>query len=300
MRLPFWIWFIYFDVKFWFLTVPAAIILMLAGWYGANWLGGLRWAAFGAAALLTISFPIAAVIYVVAEFHSAANLARLQRTLDRDETVDGLPLPAGSTIGFRDEAHSIVVSIDLPRATDIRGLRVVGTLTWYDFSQLWSGSLAEDQRLDGWPCRAGAVEFDNQGVVQKCELAAEHELLGLTLPPGTNVSRGTDGKAWDFRLPADAGLAVPLLAATVPPGVTLSVASNGRLERIASGHGQAIVVRGVPLNSMNFYVRGDQVVAGLAEPFMVAGEMRPAETGIRIDLPTGGVSLAGKNWWLSE
>ena len=35
-------------------------------------------------------------------------------------------------------------------------------------------------------------------------------------------------------------------------------------------------------------------------PFMVAGEMQPAETGVRIDLANGAVSLAGKNWWLSE
>jgi hypothetical protein len=68
---------------------------------------------------------------------------------------------------------------------------------------------------------------------------------------------------------------------------------------MTSGRGQTIVVRGAPLNSMNRYGRGDQVVA-LAAPFMVAGEMRPAETGVRIDLATGGISLAGKNWWLSE
>jgi len=35
----------------------------------------------------------------------------------------------------------------------------------------------------------------------------------------------------------------------------------------------------------------------LTEPF--AGEMRPADTGVSIDLTTGDVALAGKNWWLS-
>jgi hypothetical protein len=38
-------------------------------------------------------------------------------------------------------------------------------------------------------------------------------------------------------------------------------------------------------------------VAALAAPFVVAGEMRPAGTGVRIDLITGEVSLAGENWW---
>jgi hypothetical protein len=34
----------------------------------------------------------------------------------------------------------------------------------------------------------------------------------------------------------------------------------------------------------------------LKEPFAVAGEMRPADTDVSIDLTTGDVALAGKNW----
>jgi hypothetical protein len=300
MRTEFWAWFVYLDVKFWFLALPAAIVLMLIGWHAAHWPRGLRWAAFGAAALLAVPFPVAAVLVIIDEIRSAANLAALQRTLDHDETVAGLPLSSGSRIYFRDQAHSSVVSIDLSRATNIRGMHMVGTLTWNDFGHVWSGTLAEDQRLGGWPCRAGLVEFDNDGMVTSCELAAVHELLGFALPPGTNVTRGNADKPWAFRLPPDAGLAIPALSTVAPAGVSLSVASDGRVESINSGRGQTIVVRGVPLNSMNVYLRGDQVVASLAEPFMVAGEMRPAETGIRIDLSTGAISLASKNWWLSE
>jgi hypothetical protein len=103
-----------------------------------------------------------------------------------------------------------------------------------------------------------------------------------------------------LRLPEDAGLAMPALSTTAPPGVTLLVTSNGRLENMSSGHGQTIVVRGVPLNSMNLSLRGDHVVAALAAPFMVDGEMRPAATGVQVDLPSGGIVLARKNWWLSE
>jgi hypothetical protein len=300
VNLPPWVWFMYFDVRFWFVSVPAAIALVLIGWFGADWLRGLRWAAFGAAALLALPFPIVGALVIIGEIRSAMDLAALQRTLDRDETIAGMPLPAGSTIGFRDKAHSNVVSIDLPRATNILGLRIVGTMDWSDFSHVWSGTLAEDQHVDGWPCRAGAVEFDKGGVVQSCDLAAAHELLGFALPRGAHVTRGSADKPWDIRLPAGAAMAVPALATTAPAGVTLSIAGDGRVERIASGHGQTIVVRGVPLNTMSLYVRGDQVVAALAAPFMVAGEMQSAETGVRIDLANGAISLAGKNWWLSE
>jgi hypothetical protein len=290
---------VYIDVTYWFVTVPAAIVLLLVGWYGAGWLHRLRWVAYAAAAFLIAPFPVVATVAIVDDILSAANLAAVQRTLDRDETVAGLTLPAGSKIQFTDKTRFGIAAIDLPRATDILGVRLAGTLLWSDVSHDWNGTLDEDQRLDGWPCRAGPVEFDNDGIVQRCELAAAHELLGFTLPPGSVVTRG-NGKPWDLRLPENVGLAVSALSTMAPPGVTLSVASSGRLERMSSGHGQTIVVRGAPLNSMNLHVRGDQVVATLAAPFMVAGEMRPAETGVRIDLPTGAISLAAKNWWLSE
>jgi hypothetical protein len=102
-----------------------------------------------------------------------------------------------------------------------------------------------------------------------------------------------------LHLPDNAGLVIPALAATAPPGTTLHVTHNGRLESASSGNGATMVVRGVPLDSMNLYVRGDRVVAPLKEPFAVAGEMRPADTAVSIDLTTGDVALAGKNWWLS-
>ena len=115
------------------------------------------------------------------------------------------------------------------------------------------------------------------------------------LPPGTTVTRDADQAHWNLDLPDNAGLVIPALAATAPPRTTLRVTHNGRLES-ASGNGATMVVRGVPLNSMNLYVRGARVVALLKEPFAVAGEMRPADTDVSIDLTTGDVALAGKNW----
>jgi hypothetical protein len=296
--LPFWI--VYSVVTYWFLTIPAAIVLMLIGWYGDSWLHGLRSAVFAAAALLVAPFPIAAASIIIDQIKSSSNLAALQRTLDRDETIAGLELPAGSKIYFTDKTHTGISAIDLPAAAHILGKHVVGTLDWSLDGHVWTGSLAGDQHLDGWPCRAGPVEFDNDGTVQECTLATAHEMLGLALPAGTLVTRGRDDKPWALHLPEDAGLALPALATMAPHGATVFVTSHGRVERISSGDSRTIVVRGVPLDSMSLYARGDQVVAALAVPFMVAGEMRPAGTGVRIDLPTGGVALAARNWWLSE
>jgi hypothetical protein len=296
--LPWWFWLAYADVTYWLITVPAALVLGLVGWYGARWLGGLSWVAFAGAALLAVPFPVAGLLLVVLEIRDAIKQATLQRTLAHDEILAGLPLPAGSRIRFRDKEHSHIVSIDLPHAADIFGMRLEGTLRRDDRERLWSGTLAENQWIDGWPCRAGTlvfekdgIAFDDGGVVRRCTLAAPHELLGLRLPPGTRVTRGGEEKPWNLLLPADAGVDIPTLATTAPPGVTLWLANDGRLERMGCGHGQTIVVRGVLLNTADLRLRGEQLVADLAVPCVIAGETEPAGRRVAIDLTSGSVSV---------
>jgi hypothetical protein len=237
---------------------------------------------------------------VVGELRTAAARAAYERTLYSDETIGGLRLPSGSTLRFRDKSHLNIVSVDLPGPAMVLSMPLSGVLVWSEASQVWSSTLAENYSLRGWPCHAGVIEFDAKGVIQSCDIAAGLSLLGLELPPGTHVTRGGEGKPWAFGLPSDAGLAMSELSTWAPAGVTLSVDDDGHIARITSGHGQTIFVQGVPLNSMNFYRRGDKVLAALAQPFMVAGEMRPVDTGVTVDINTGATSLASKHWWLSE
>jgi len=301
MKIDFPFWFLYFlfDIKLWFLSVPAAFALIFAGWYGGAWLGPIRWLAFALAAFLALPFPVTGIFLLWDESRSAAAMAEVTQTLDQDETIAGMLLPAGSKILFWDNTHSQVASIELGRPANLWGMDLSGTLVWND-GERWAAELTKNQAAGGWPCRAGPIEFDSKGVIQSCELAEPHRLLGFALPAGTHVSRGGTGKAWSFWLPPDEGLALPLLAATAPGGVTLFVADDGRLEMINSGNGRTIAVRGVPLNSMNFYIRGDKAVAALAEDFIADGALLSKETGVEIDLKTGHVTRASKNWWLAE
>jgi hypothetical protein len=300
--MPWWFWLAYAVVKFWLVTIPVAITLTMTAWYGAPWLGGLRWVLIAAVVLLALPFPAAAVVIIYQSFDAT----RFWRALEVTETIAGLPLPAGSKVRYADKKHSMLVSIELPNVFEIRGMRLIGPLQpwgkWRGVDGVWGGNLAEDQRLDGFPCRAGrfpfdkfgGVMFDGTGVIHRCTLASEHELLGLKLPRGTAVWRGNDSTAWELLLLADTGVDIPVLATTAPPGVTLSVANDGRLLRIDSGHGQTIVVRGVPLNSKSFELQGGIVVSELAEPFAVVGEMRSAGTKVRVDLATGNVAVTGE------
>src|SRR5262245_7783821 len=300
--LPWWFWLAYADVKFWFMTIPLAITLALVAWYAPPWLGALRWILIAAVVLLALPFPGAGAVILYQSFDAT----RYWRTLKVAESISGLPVSAGSKVQFADKTQSIPVSIELPHVTEIRGMRLTGTLRpWRrrgDIVTHWGGNLATDQTFDGLPCRAGpypfdkagGIIFDDVGTIHRCTLATEHELFGLKLPPGTTVSRGNEEKPWSLLLPASTGVYIPALATMAPGGVTLDVANDGRLVEIGSGHGQTIVVRGVPLNSKTIVLQGEIVISELAEPFAVARQMRPSGTAVRIDLATGNLAVAGQ------
>jgi hypothetical protein len=298
LHFPFWFTAGVFVVVGWYVSVPAIIVLGVVGCF-VEMNRGWRVAVFGTAALLSAPLMVYAVLTINDDAKYKRWRAEVHRTLERDETVTGMALPAGSDIDFTDKSRTQIRLVRLPAVTDIRGVQVTGTLEWQDFSQAWQGTLAGDQIVGGLPCAAGFITFDHDGAVHECKLAAAHAFLGFALPPGTTLTRGADRAHWSLHLPDNAGLVIPALAATAPPGATLLVTHNGRLESASSGNGATMVVRGVPLDSMNLLVRGDRVVAPLKEPFAVAGEMRPADTAVSIDLTTGDVALAGKNWWLS-
>jgi len=110
--------------------------------------------------------------------------------------------------------------------------------------------------------------------LHRFELAAAHEFFGLMFPTGTVIRRGSSNRPWEFRLPPTTGVNVPAFATTAPPGVTLTVSKDGRLERIGSGHGQTITVRGLPLSSKRFRLEGDTVVSEPADSFLLGGVMQ--------------------------
>jgi hypothetical protein len=261
---PFWFIAGYVVVVGWYVSVPAIVVLGLVG-CAVDMARGWRVAVFGTAALLSAPFVVYAVLTIMDDARDKrfqAYQAEVHRTLDHDETVTGLALPAGSDIDFTDQSRTQILSVRLPVVTAIRGVPVTGTLSWQDFSQVWQSTLAGDQIVGGFPCAAGSITFDNDGAVQECKLAAAHPFLGFTLPPGTTVTRAADPAHWSLQLPDNAGLKIAALATTAPPGATLHVAHDGRLESASSGNGATMVVRGVPLDSMHLYVRGEGTLRG--------------------------------------
>src|SRR5882757_2537590 len=125
MRLPWWALFAYAVVKFWFVTIPVGIALALAARYGAPWLGGLRWILIAAVIVLALPFPMAAGVVIYQTFDAT----KYWWNASVAETIAGLPLPTGSKVHYADKKHSIVVLIELPHVTEIRGMQLMGTLS---------------------------------------------------------------------------------------------------------------------------------------------------------------------------
>jgi hypothetical protein len=288
-----------FVVSYWFLTVPGAVGLATLGWYAPPWLGRLRWLALGVAALLSITFVAAAIVVALDEIRSAEISRTYMRILDRDETIAGLSLHAGSKIWFRDKQHTEIQWAQLSRATDIAGVPFIGDVWWDNELGTWSGSLARDHRIDGWPCRIGPVGIVRDGALRSCTLAASHVFFDHELPIRTAVSHDAAG-TWSFSVPDDMEISVKTLSATAKGPITLSVGDGGHLKGISSGSENMIVVRGVGLRTMNILISDGAALGELAEPFVVAGEQHGVGVAVRIDLASGVVSLAGPRWWLSE
>jgi hypothetical protein len=215
-------------------------------------------------------------------------LAERRRRLDRDETVDGVLFPAGSEISDSE--------IALPHPTHVLSALLAGTLLRSSYVGAWTGTLVENTTIAGWPCRAGEVAF-SEYELRECVLSFAHDIFGISLPPGTLVSRYTGGREpWKFRLPENTGTLIPALQTTAPPGATLYVigaylTDKGEFDRMTSAQKATVMVRGVPLSSQSLYLRGDNVLSSLSEPFTVAGEVRPAGTAVRVSLQTDTVSL---------
>jgi hypothetical protein len=295
-HLPWWFIVAYFIVYCWFITIPAIIILVVVG-SSANVARGWRATAFVAAVLLALPLLVYGRDIITEWGETNGWIQADRRVLDRDETVLGLALPAGSRVRFEDRSQKKLTWIQLPHSARIQGMGMVGDLEWSHFAgEHWEGQLAWDQTLNGWPCRAGVVTFTPDWTVQQCVLAQEHQALGVTWPAGTKIFRRDSEPLWALELPSDAGIAIPTFSMTVPPRAGAFMSGKGRLNSLMwASNDQPITVHDVPLSSLDRDPDGDLSVATLYSPFMVAGEVRPTGTKICIDLVTGKVSLVGKS-----
>jgi hypothetical protein len=118
-----------------------------------------------------------------------SDLRARQRTLATDSVVAGMRLPAG-TVVTHDVYSSDIVALDLPVATEVRGVPLKGHVGMSNGGLDGEVQLSRDARIKGIPCAAGAsLRFESDKLVE-CELSQPSRIRGipcegsLALEPG--------------------------------------------------------------------------------------------------------------------
>jgi hypothetical protein len=116
------------------------------------------------------------------------------RVLSKPEVVYGISLPAGAQVSYRRWARRLQW-VNLPNPQTIQGVEYVNQVTFCN-QHVCSGTLARDQEIEGVPCSAQTpVQFSPTTThLTECTLSRSLVREGVTIPPGTAVQIGTNGK----------------------------------------------------------------------------------------------------------
>ena len=267
------------------------------GWFGRFLPTALRFAAWGAAAACAVPFVLLLVLIGADSIGPTVRAAKdraLHRTLSTNEIVETLSLPAGAVLEFTDETHRHLSAVVLPRPARVAGILIEGRIEPITESE-WAGTLAQDQVIGDWPCRAGRLWFTPEGGVTRCTLAVGHRLAGFDLPAGAECVHNPATGGWEFQLTRDGpALRIAVLKADLPPGGSLVLAADGVLRRLYVPHEARMAIAGVALYD-HIILDGSRLTAELAEPTQVNGVMLAAQTVVRVDLSTGKVEATTRS-----
>jgi len=294
LMIPSWAGVALVGLQYWYALVPAVLALGAVAAFGRTLPTALRYAAGIAAGLIAAPYALLLVVVAtdaVGQARQAAQDRARHRTLDADETVGTLRLPAGAVLAYADETHRTVSSVALPRPTRVAGILLKGALEPVTERE-WAGELAQDQAIGDWPCQAGELWFTPQGAATRCTLAASHRLAGYELPAGAVSRHDPASGGWEFQLPqSGAAVSIAALGADLPPGGTLTLAADGALRRLYVPHESRMTIAGVALYD-HVIVDATGLTAELAEPTPIAGALQPAATVVHVDLATGRIETA--------
>ena len=116
------------------------------------------------------------------------------RVLSKPELVYGISLPAGAQLCYRRWAQRLQW-VNLRTPQPIQGVVYINQVNFCN-QHICSGTLARDQEIEGIPCRAQTeIQFSPTTThLTECTLARPLIQDGVTLPAGTPIRIGPDGK----------------------------------------------------------------------------------------------------------
>ncbi len=174
---------------FWWLTIIAALAIV---WW---WRRRASWPARIVAGVATLLWGVSSVtnlLIIATQVKNQAayesDLRSRQSTISRATTLEGMRLPAGTVVTRSDTGD--VAAVDLPAATAIGRIPVVGHAGISGGALDGEVKLARDVRIGDAACSSGASARFEAGKLTECLLAAPSTVRGVpctgrvTLEPG--------------------------------------------------------------------------------------------------------------------
>lgn len=194
MNVPLWFIALYFLLEGWPLALAGAVGAAVAACFARDKARVFCLVLAGALTLPPATVALDALARWASARRSEAAYARLHTVLDRDTTSDGVTLPAGMRVRWRDAAHTRLDEAWAPRPVEVFGVptrwvgRVsVGRVNDGASDGEWMLKPDGPAAVQGWPCAADLVFLRPDGSLVSCTLAEATAWQGWILPAGTSV-----------------------------------------------------------------------------------------------------------------
>lgn len=190
--------------------------------------------------------------------------ARLRGELQAETVIEGITLPAGTQVTWKDLSHTRLDWANTPQPTTILGVsaqgvgREQGDQPRLDDPELdakrererddWLVNLDRAQEIDGWPCASGQgerVRFDSKGALRSCALSRQVEWKGWTLPKDSRIRLLDPGRRLDLYLSRAEAVFAREIGQRLPAFVLLN--EDGSLDSVEFNHDASFVVHGTRL-----------------------------------------------------
>jgi hypothetical protein len=188
----------------------------------------------------------------------AASEAHRHTTLTAPRQIEGLDLPAGTAIYWKDDALTDLSTADLPGPTRILGVMLSGHIG-HDYDSWWDVTLAEDAVIGGWPCSAGDIELARrEPLLWRCDLSKETPVRAprqagqpaaspLLFPAGTKVSQSPGSDiGFELFLPKGKSMKLNEVGVVIPSGIDVHLFPNGAIRQLYAGGESLFSIRGIP------------------------------------------------------
>ncbi len=199
------------------------------------------------------------------EFAKESAQKRRNAILTQPRTVEGLTLPTGTDLTYRDADLTQLESARLPSPSLVAGLPLTGDIKSDD--RAFDVTLAVDSIVSGIPCRAGDLQLTKDVKISNCTLSrqlivnterktSEPKAPSLLFPSSTYVyiQRDDGAYAYNFRLPKNKAMKLPELTTGAPKGSTVMLYSNGAIYGVDGDQNDMIYFRGIRLDADLFWV----------------------------------------------